>query len=321
MRRRGKVAEVTAVEISSSTSALELHNGPDRVTAAASYHASQSQGSQRVVLLRLRQVLAVVLERIPSKSEALAFPFERLTVDHVALISRGLIATKAPSTASAAITALRGVLRVCWLQQRIDGESYHRLVASCVRVRGERLPRGRALDVDEVSRMHRIASTRDRALLALLFGAGMRRSEAAAVTWDMIQSDEVRVIGKGNKQRAVPLPQWSLEALEAHRREVSTAETKCAPGSGVRFQSGNVLGGITAEGIYYALGALATRAKVMRCSPHDGRRTYLSELLDVTDMRTAAALGGHSDLNQTARYDRRGERTRREAVNRLRDVR
>jgi site-specific recombinase XerC len=136
-----------------------------------------------------------------------------------------LIATKAPSTASAAITALRGVLRVCWLQQRIDGESYHRLVASCIRVRGERLPRGRALDVDEVSRMHRVASTRDRAMLALLFGAGMRRSEAAAVTWDMIQGDELRVIGKGNKQRAVPLPRWALEALEAHRIEVSTAET------------------------------------------------------------------------------------------------
>jgi integrase/recombinase XerD len=319
VRRRSEVAEVIALEIS-STSTLE-HRSEDAPTAAANYLESQSEGSRRVVLLRLRQVLAVVLERIPTAREALSFPFERLTVDHVALISRGLIATKAPSTASAAITALRGVLRVCWLQQRIDGESYHRLVASCIRVRGERLPRGRALDVDEVSRMHRVASTRDRAMLALLFGAGMRRSEAAAVTWDMIQGDELRVIGKGNKQRAVPLPRWALEALEAHRIEVSKSETPGARRRRYRFLAGNVLEGLSSDGVYYALGALATRAKVTRCSPHDGRRTYLSELLDVTDMRTVAALGGHSDLNQTARYDRRGERTRREAVNRLRDVR
>jgi hypothetical protein len=70
VRRRSEVAEVIALEIS-STSTLE-HRSEDAPTAAANYLESQSEGSRRVVLLRLRQVLAVVLERIPTAREALS---------------------------------------------------------------------------------------------------------------------------------------------------------------------------------------------------------------------------------------------------------
>jgi integrase len=52
---------------------------------------------------------------------------------------------------------------------------------------------------------------------------------------------------------------------------------------------------------------------------HDFRRTFIGELLDAgVDLATAQALVGHSSPATTARYDRRPEKTRREAVNRLR---
>jgi len=67
-------------------------------------------------------------------------------------------------------------------------------------------------------------------------------------------------------------------------------------------------GGMGAQSVFGALARLAKRAGVEALSPHDLRRSYVSDLLDAgADLTTVQRLAGHSQVTTTARYDRRGD--------------
>jgi integrase len=94
-------------------------------------------------------------------------------------------------------------------------------------------------------------------------------------------------------------------------------------GPGALFLSinkgGRVLGaGISDAAVYDLVAKRAKAAGVKRFSPHDLRRTFAGDLLDAgADIATVQRIMGHSDSNTTAGYDRRGERSKREAIGRL----
>jgi integrase/recombinase XerC len=146
---------------------------------------------------------------------------------------------------------------------------------------------------------------RDRALAELLYGAGLRVGEAASL--DVRDLDllarEVRVWGKGGKERVVPLPRAAREALaaylEARRRPGYQAEPLFT--SFARGRRARRLGERSMRRI------LAARARVAgvadRVHPHRLRHSYATHLLDMgADLREIQELLGHASLSTTQRY-------------------
>ena len=309
---RGQGFEIVEARGGSSTST-------SRVPPAAAYLARVRPASRRAVVLRLRQVMRLADPSMVRRSilagdvsDVIAWPWQALGVAHVGALTSLVRERFAPCTGRAIVVALRGVLRACWQSGCYPWEEYERRVDAFATIEGTRVTRGRALAPREVSALHRVASPRDRALLALLFGAGCRRAEAAALTWERFDGSAVRILGKGDRERVVPLPGWALLALRAIRPGNPAAGAHV-----LRSARGETL---TAEGVRFALAHLADRAGVVAITPHDARRTFISELLDVADTSVVADLAGHASAEQTRRYDRRGERAGREAVERCRPI-
>ena len=277
------------------------------------YLARIREPSRAVTRSRLRMIATQLLERDASDVDVDAFPWHRLEPIHLGALSSRIATHYAPSTARALLVVLRGLVRACWTVRAYSLEEVQRRLEQFAEVTGSRLPPGVALTPEEVSRMWATAIPRDRVMLALLFGAGLRRSEAAARRWEDFDGSRLRLVGKGDRERVVPLPTWAREELQRHRLDAGPILCRRT------LQGHESDAPITASGIYYALRVLGRRVDV-RITPHDGRRTFISELLDVADTVTVARLAGHASPATTARYDRRGERAAVDAIARVRPM-
>lgn len=146
---------------------------------------------------------------------------------------------------------------------------------------------------------------RDRALVELLYGAGLRIGEALAL--DVRDVDllarEVRVLGKGRKERIVPLPQAARRAigewLEMRRRPGYQGEPLFP-----RIVKGAATRRLDARSVRRILGRRARGAGVEdRVHPHRLRHSYATHLLDMgADLRSIQELLGHASLSTTQRY-------------------
>jgi site-specific recombinase XerD len=147
---------------------------------------------------------------------------------------------------------------------------------------------------------------RDRAILAVLIGCGLRRAEAADLRFDHIQQREGRwvlvdLIGKRNKVRSVPMPSWSKVGIDCYAGAVGLSE-------GYVFRPLNRGGHITGErltpqAIYNVVAEYAERIDRARIAPHDLRRTYAKlahkggSALDQIQLSL-----GHGSIQTTERY-------------------
>jgi len=152
---------------------------------------------------------------------------------------------------------------------------------------------------------------RDRSILELLYGAGLRVSELVGLNLGDISLGEglVRVVGKGRKERIVPFGKRAAEALEAYL-QVRGTRFRANKSLQTRDQAGeavflNVRGGrLTARSVGYIVdhhvGQLAQRLKI---HPHTLRHSFATHMLSAgADLRAIQELLGHESLSTTQKY-------------------
>jgi integrase len=146
----------------------------------------------------------------------------------------------------------------------------------------------------------------------------LRRAELAGLQLDAFdnEAETLKVRGKRNKERSVPVTGGAAEALRdwIGTRGSEPGPLFCPITKGGKIEQRQM----NSQAIYDALRKRAAEAEIKQLSPHDFRRTFVSDLLDQgADISTVQQLAGHSSPQTTARYDRRGEAAKRKAVNLL----
>lgn len=177
----------------------------------------------------------------------------------------------------------------------------------------ERLPD--VLSIDEVGRMldaHIDPSPtglRDRALLEVLYGCGLRVSEAAGLdTGDVFMEEGfVRVLGKGSKERIAPIAGKAAECLSTYLAEarppLSRKATKVKPAD-VSAVFLNARGGrLTRQSIHAIVAKAGTAIGREGLHPHTLRHSFATHMLEGgADLRVIQEMLGHSDISTTQIY-------------------
>jgi len=307
------------------TIANKLNNKPSArldQNAAAMYLTSLNSDAGRRTMA---QALNVCAGLVSDNANAAAFPWHELRFQHVTAIRARLTEAYKPATVNKMLAALRGVLRCAWQAGQMSAEDFHK-AASVKSVKGETLPAGRELTQGEITALMADceadttnAGARDAAIIALMYACGLRREEVVTLALGDYEPEGGRLVvrGKGNKERTAWLTGGAARAV---------ADWLAVRGdtAGALFVAVNKSGRITnyeqmtPKTIYKMLAKRATEAGVKSFSPHDMRRTFVSDLLDAgADITTVSKMAGHASVTTTARYDRRPEDAKRKAASLL----
>jgi integrase/recombinase XerD len=243
-------------------------------------------------------------------------PIGRVTTEQLEqylaeLRARGL----APATIARRVAAVRSFFR----HQTLLGVRADNPAAELELPRRRRtLPR--TLSPAEAERLVEAASgttpraLRDRALVELLYGAGLRVSEAVGLHKAGVDLEGrlVRCTGKGSKERVVPVGRQAVQALRrylAHGRPF--LDTRHRPELFLNAKGG----GLTRAGAFLILRRLAGKAGLEpeRVHPHLLRHSFATHLLEGgADLRSVQEMLGHADLATTELYTHVSDRRRRE---------
>ncbi len=213
----------------------------------------------------------------------------------------------AASSAGRVLVAVRGFHRFA-LEEGVSASAPSQRIAPASAAK--RLPK--ALNYDQVSALLQAAGDestpvglRDRALVELLYGTGVRISEAVDLDIDDLKLEERTVIvtGKGDKQRLLPLGGYSIAALEDYFVRARPALMTRGRGTPAVFL--NARGArLSRQSAYAVVHKAAERAHLgVEVSPHTLRHSYATHLLQGgADVRVVQELLGHSSVTTTQIY-------------------
>lgn len=308
-----------AVTVATETALTVTTDVPADRQPAAVYLARLAPGSRRTMAEALQTIAGLLTG---GRGDATSVDWATVRYQHTQAVRAALAAKYAPATANKHLSALRGVLQEAWRLGLMSSEDYHR-AADLQTVRGETLPAGRAVERTELQALFDSCAeeggatgARDAALLAVLYGGGLRRAEAAALDLaDYTRATGLLTVrsGKGHKARTAYATNGGRTALECW---LAVRGEQPGPLFLAVNKGGNVQPhGLTPGAIGQLLQRRAAKAGVAMFSPHDLRRTFIGDLLDGgADLATVQHLAGHANPATTARYDRRGERAKQKAA-------
>ncbi|WP_122860715.1 site-specific integrase [Pseudomonas viridiflava] len=257
-------------------------------------------------------------------------PWHTLQPGHVtALVSALREDDYAPNTTSLYVNAIRGVMNEAWRHDLISHDQLLK-IRSIKPVNGTRLAKGRNIRrtlirelMDVCAADPRPQGRRDAAIIAILYGSGMRKSES--VNLDLAQVDfserSLRVMGKGNKQLIKYAPEWAFGALN----DWLELRRSCLPPgqdddpflfNRIRRGSNITRERITKHAICFIAKQRGQQVGV-NIMPHDFRRSFITRVIEEYDLSIAQKLAHHTHIATTASYDMRSENERRNVVDRF----
>ncbi len=147
-------------------------------------------------------------------------------------------------------------------------------------------------------------AVRDRAMIEVLYGCGLRISELSGLRVGDIEFEAgfIKVIGKGNKQRLVPLGEFARQAIE---RYLDDPTRQKQPGGGSQPIFVNRSGvALSRVGLWKVVRKLVLRAGIAKSvTPHTFRHSFATHLLaGGADLRTVQEMLGHADISTTEIY-------------------
>lgn len=149
-----------------------------------------------------------------------------------------------------------------------------------------------------------VLGLRDRAMLELLYACGLRVSELVNVTTDQVNLTQgvVRLVGKGNKERLVPLGEEAVEWLQRYIEE--SRPELAGQASARQLFITRRRSGMTRQAFWHRLRHHAVKSGINKSlSPHTLRHAFATHLLNHgADLRVVQMLLGHSDLSTTQIY-------------------
>lgn len=207
----------------------------------------------------------------------------------------------AKTSAARKLSAVRGFIR--WLTNR-------GILASnpVMGLKGPKLPTSlpRALSYEDTDKLLTKGPTpgkhydRDRLILELMYGSGLRVSELIGLDWEMIdiEARTFRIMGKGSKERIAPFSKLSTELLEAW------SLVKCVKRKGPLFLSKKgATERLTVRTVHRVVLRSAARVGLHGVSPHTLRHCFATHMLENgAPLRVVQELLGHESIATTQRY-------------------
>jgi site-specific recombinase XerD len=285
---------------------------------AAVYLAKLSKNGRRVQA----DALNVVANLLLPEADYLSFPWHKLEYQHVQAVRTFLQEEYSISSINRMLSAVRETVKQAWLLKQIPADQYLR-VKQVNNVKGSRLPAGRYITAGEIKAILDVciadkspAGFRDAAIIAwMVSGGGPRRAEVVSVDLGDYDPDsgQIKIVGKGNNERTNYLENGAYDAMADW-----LAVRGDAPGPlfiPINKAGTMILRRMTSQAIYNMLNRRIEQAGIKDFSPHDLRRTFISNMLDAgADLATTSKIVGHEDLKTTAVYDRRPEQAKKKAT-------
>ncbi len=298
------------------------------VQAPVALYLQQLAASSRQTM---RYVLQDAADRLGVDDVAIEeFPWHQLQPGHItALVAALRTDGYAPNTSSLYVNAIRGVMNQAWQQSLITQDQLLKIRA--VKAGGgSRLIKGRNLRrtlirelMDVCAADPRPQGLRDAAIIAILYGSGMRKSESVNMDLRQVNMAErsLQVLGKGNKELIKFAPAWAFEKLQVwldFRREQLPEGVSDDTFLFNRIRRGSHITRerITKHAIYYIAKQRGKQVGV-DIMPHDFRRSFITRVIEEYDVSIAQKLAHHANIATTVSYDMRDDNERRNATDRF----